>query len=153
MRLVRNMLMEDIRKCAEIFTEAYRTLYSEPWTVETAEKRISEVFNQDKDFCFVLEIEDSVCGFLAARRFSWYDGVRIWIEEIVVEENCRGQGCGTLLLKSLKETCKEQGVVGYSLISEKKSKAYIYYINRGFSPSPWVRMKVDEEFFKMDNNA
>ena len=132
---------EDIKKCTDIFVKAYHTVYSEPWTMETGEKRITEIFNQARDLCFVLEIDSEICGFLAARGFFWYDGLRIWIEEIVIEERFRGQGYGTFLLKSLEERGNQKGVVGHSLISEKSSKAYKYYLNRGFSISSWIHLE------------
>jgi len=141
MPIIRNMLEEDIKRCTDIFVEVYREVYSEPWTAETGKKRIVELFSQAKEFCFVLEVNDEVYGFLAARGYSWYDGLRIWIEEIVIQKKFRGQGYGTLLLKSLEDRGREKGVIGYSLISEKDSLAYNYYLSKGFSASSWIHLE------------
>jgi aminoglycoside 6'-N-acetyltransferase I len=139
---VRKMSTKDIPTCASIFVHVYQTVYSEPWTMETGEQRIAEIYTKSRDLCFVLEIENVIRGFLAARSFSWYDGIRVWIEEIVIDEGYRGQGYGTLLLNALQNRGNHKGVVGYSLISEKDSKAYLYYLKKGFTLSAWVHMAI-----------
>jgi aminoglycoside 6'-N-acetyltransferase I len=141
MHIVRNMLEEDITKCANIFVEVYNEVYSEPWTTESGEKRTKELYSHSKELCFVLEIDCEIRGFLTAKGYSWYDGLRIYIEEIVIQKKLRGQGYGTLLLNSLEKRGNEKRAVGYSLVAEKDSHAYKYYLSKGFLVSHWVHLE------------
>ena len=88
--IIRKMSEDDLTECTEIFVEAYRTLYSEPWSQDSGKSRIKEVFHDNKDFCFVADEHKELRGFIIARKDTWYDGCRIWIEELVVKKKYRG---------------------------------------------------------------
>jgi len=139
--IVRLMTTSDINDCAKIFVDAYQEIYSEPWTVETAEARLLELYHYAPDFCFVLTINDDVSGFLVARPFSWYDGVRVWAEEMVVEKSHRGRGFGRLLIQAFLEKCRNESVVGVSLLSRRDSIAFKIYRKMGLQRSDWVHLE------------
>ena len=80
---------------------------------------------------------------MLARSFSWFDGKRIWLEEIVIQKKYRGKGYGKLLLQSFFDKCTQDNVVGIALISEKHSSAYKIYKKMGLNPSAWIHMESD----------
>lgn len=140
---VRFMELKDIEFCANIFTETYQEVYSELWTQDTSTKRLQELFDNSPEYCFTLLVRNRIQGFLFGRSFSWFDGKRIWLEEIVIKKEHRGKGYGKLLLQSLFEKCENDKVVGISLISEKNSAAYKIYKKIGYSPSSWIHLERD----------
>lgn len=140
---INNMCIGDIAECASIFSETYQKVYSEPWTIETSKARISEIYKDNPDYCFVLKINDLIAGFLLARNFTWFDGPRIWLEEIVVQEIHRNKGFGKLLLSTLFNRCKKENSSGISLISHKGSDAYKIYKKMKFKPSNWIHLEID----------
>jgi len=138
---IREMTTFDLKKCSDIFIKTYKDVYSEPWTQETGEKRIKEIFDANNEICFVAEEKNNLCGFIIARKFSWYDGVRIWIEELVVEKDFRCKGYGSLLFNKLKQTITKFGISSYSLLSKLNSNAYKYYLKRNLNHSNWVHLE------------
>lgn len=135
------MEVRHIEACARIFVASYRDVYSEPWTVETATDRLREIRETSPDYCFTLKVRNEIAGFICARTFVWYDGTRVWLEEVVVREQSRGRGYGNLLLRTLVDECRNRGVSGISLLSEEGSLAYDIYRRMGLSPSSWVHLE------------
>jgi GNAT superfamily N-acetyltransferase len=133
----------DILACARIFADAYREVYSEPWTLETADARLRELYQIASDYCFVLHLNGEVAGFTFARPFVWHDGIRIWIEEVVVEKEHRGKGYGKLLMQTLIDKCRADSIVGVALISRQDSAAYKIYTKMGLHPSEWIHLEAN----------
>ena len=142
---ITGLRISDIDDCAKIFVDAYRETYSEPWTLDTAKTRLLELCNTSPDYCFVLKINETVAGFIVARPFVWYDGTRVWIEEIVIDKQYRGKGWGKALMQTLFEECKNNNVVRYALISEKASNAFKIYKKMGFHVSAWTHLEIDSD--------
>ncbi|GIH02856.1 hypothetical protein Rhe02_09230 [Rhizocola hellebori] len=91
--VIRSIEEDDIEACAAIFVKAYAEVYGETWSVQTAEARITHVVGAGRPHCLVIEGDGAeVMGFLLARPYPWYDGIRLWIEEIVIETRYRGIG-------------------------------------------------------------
>lgn len=60
-------------------------------------------------WAFVAEEADTIVGFaLYYIRFSTWKGKRMYLEDFVVTENCRGKGVGKLLFDALIEEAKEK---------------------------------------------
>jgi ribosomal protein S18 acetylase RimI-like enzyme len=143
--IITGLRTSDLDDCAKIFVDAYQETYSEPWTLDTAKARLSELCNASPDYCFVLRINKFVAGFIVARPFAWHDGTRVWIEEIVIDKQYRGKGWGRALMQTLFERCKNNNVVGYALISKKASNAFKIYKKMGFRISKWMHLEVDSD--------
>jgi GNAT superfamily N-acetyltransferase len=64
-------------------------------------------------WAFVAETEGKVVGFaLYYIRYSTWKGQRLYLEDLLVTENSRGQGIGKLLFDKLIEECKEKKYSG-----------------------------------------
>lgn len=64
-------------------------------------------------WAYVAEIEGKICGFaLYYIRFSTWKGQRMYLEDIYIEPEMRGQGIGSLLFRKLIEEMKEKKLAG-----------------------------------------
>jgi len=64
-------------------------------------------------WAFVAETDNKVVGFaLYYIRYSTWKGQRLYLEDLIVTENMRGQGIGHLLFDRLIEECKEKKFSG-----------------------------------------
>ena len=139
--LIRPTKDTDIDFCAKIFIDAYRDVYSENWPNEAAISRLTEIYLASPKYCFSLCIKGVVAGFLFARLYTWHDGMRVWIEEVIIEKQYRGYGYGKLLFQALNAQCYDNQVVGSSLLSQKNSMAFKMYKRMGFAVSDWMHME------------
>ena len=105
---IRGAETDDLERCARIFVDAYQETYGESWSLEAAELRLGEILSVGRRYCCVLAVDGTVQGFLFARPFSWHDGGRLWIEEVVLVKEFRGLGYGTLLLQTLDRICRRE---------------------------------------------
>jgi len=138
---IREMDAGDISACASIFCAAYEQEYSEPWTQEAGEERLRELFQNTKAYCLVAEANSIVIGFLCARTFAWYDGRRLWIEELVVDREHRSKGIGSALLSSVSQHGQKIGIVSSSLLSKAQSKAFSFYLKNSYAISSWLHLE------------
>lgn len=61
-------------------------------------------------WAFVAEMEGKVVGFaLYYIRFSTWKGQRMYLEDFIVTDECRGRGIGKLLFDKLIDEAKEKG--------------------------------------------
>jgi GNAT superfamily N-acetyltransferase len=64
-------------------------------------------------WAFVAEADGLIVGFaLYYIRYSTWKGQRMYLEDILVTESCRGKGIGGLLMEALIEDAKEKGFNG-----------------------------------------
>jgi len=140
---VHKIVPSDIPFCTPIFVDAYQETYAEPWSLQTGDARLCELYQAAPDYCFALRVDGTIAGFILARPFSWHDGTRVWIEEVIVKETHRGRGLGALLLRTLFEECRRRSVVGVSLISQRGSLAFKMYKRMGWRSSEWMHLEAD----------
>lgn len=138
---IREMGARDVSVCAAIFCAAYAQEYSEPWTPEAGEGRLYELFQNAKAYCLVAEADSIVIGFLCARTLTWYDGSRLWIEELIVDREHRGRGIGSALLSAVSRHGQEIGIVSSSLLSKVRSKAFSFYLKNSYRISSWLHLE------------
>jgi GNAT superfamily N-acetyltransferase len=139
--IIRTAQPRDILRCSEIFVTAYREVYGEQWTVQRGEGRLTEILHSGKPYCLVLMLNGVLCGFLFARPYMWHDGLRLWIEELVLDAEHRGKGWGRQLLSTLDGIATTNEVRGFSLISEEHSRAHELYVRIGYTTSPWIHLE------------
>lgn len=108
---IRLCTAKDIDVCAEIQTEEYsKEPYNEKWTNKTSFERLNEIFVDNKKYCLVAEDKGKVVGFVFGRMHHWWDGKRVFAEEIIVLKDYQKKGIGRLLWQEFEKRLKKDNV-------------------------------------------
>ena len=140
----------EIRKILEsdkkIVVDMMRKFYTSPALITSGSEKI---FLSNVESClknspyldgFVFVVENKIVGYgIIAKSFSTeFGGECIWIEDIYLEENFRGQGFGTSFIKFVKENYPEKI---FRLEAEHDNlKAVKTYKNFGFKELPYLEL-------------
>jgi ribosomal protein S18 acetylase RimI-like enzyme len=94
---------------------------SPPPTVE----EISEIVRSPATTLFVARDGDggSIVGTLTLAIFRTPTGLRAWIEDVIVAEEARGQGCGELLTRAALDAARGAGAKTVDLTSRPSREA------------------------------
>lgn len=97
-------------------------------------------------WAIVAETDGYVTGFaLYYLRYSTWKGTRMYLEDILVTEQWRNKGIGTLLLNKLIETAKEKGLHGISWQVLDWNEPAINFYKR-YNPifdGEWLNVRID----------
>ena len=133
--VVREMSRETPERYVGTFLKAFGgDPWNEPWTQETAEKRLRQFMGTGSFFGLALEEEGEVIAFVLGQHESYYDGPRFYIQEFCCAR--QGSGYGTKLLAELERRLKEQGVVRTYLMTIHGDATEGYYQRRGYVTDP-----------------
>ncbi len=102
---------KELENCSKILVDEYiKEPYNEKWTDETAFKRLEEIFINNKKICLVAEEDNKIIGFVFGRIHQWWDGLRVFAEEIVVLKKYQKQGIGKKLWDEFEKQLKKLDV-------------------------------------------
>lgn len=142
--------MAEIRKIRqedrEIVIDMMRRFYNSPALITNGSE---EIFASNVDSClsnspylegYVFTVEDKVIGYgMLAKSFSTEFGSEcIWIEDIYLEEEYRGQGIGSKFIQYVKDTYSDK-VLRLEAESDN-TKAIAAYEKNGFKKLPYVEL-------------
>lgn len=110
-----------------------------PGTTKYTREELHEIFRSDSTPVFVAADEsDEVLGYafcvIKRQPFStnMKDFTTLYIDDLCVDENCRGQHIGTLLFDYVKQFAKEQGCHDITLnVWEGNDSARAFYEKKG----------------------
>ena len=144
-----------IRKIIEsdkkIVVDMMRKFYSSPALITSGSEKI---FANNVESClknspyidgFVFLAENKIVGYgMIAKSFSTeFGGECVWIEDIYLDENFRGQGIGSSFIKFVRENYPQKIL---RLEAEHENlKAVQTYKNFGFKELPYLEMVFVEE--------
>jgi len=125
----------------------------EPNAVEITENDlVKDGFGDTPKFkCFVAEESGRIIGMaLVYTRFSTWKGEVLHLEDLIVEQNHRGQGVGTQLLDAVVAHAKAIQVKRVSWeVLDWNSKAIDFYKSKGANVMPyWDVVHLDENGIK-----
>jgi len=152
--------MIDIRKATEndvprIFEliKALAQFENEPEAIEvTQEQLLKDGFSKEPKFlCFVAELDNEVQGIaLVYFRYSTWKGEVVHLEDLIVDENFRGQGIGEKLLNAVIEYGKGKQVKRISWeVLDWNTKAIEFYKKKGAKIlDHWQVVQMDEDALK-----
>lgn len=117
--IVSNATQEDVPQVWDIFHKHFEydgTVGLSPLTPELVEKCLGSWSDPQKYF-EVLIAKDSTTNevvgtCLYQKKFSFYRGRIIWMDQLFVKENCRGKKIGLRLMHRLAQIAKEEEVYG-----------------------------------------
>lgn len=131
----------DINKVIDLFIKVFaEPPYKEIWTKDLVLKRLLETYSSGQDFCFCMENKREVIGFIFCSTQTWYDGLHVIIEDVVVDQQYRGRGIGRKLVKKLEQVAKEKKVASIDLFSYTKSKAVKFWQKQKYKPNGYIEM-------------
>lgn len=111
---------------------------------------VNDGFREKSYFkCFVAEYKNNIIGAaIIYNRYSTWKGRTIHLEDLIVTENMRTNGVGTLLLDKVVNFAKNLKVkrVSWEVINWNK-KAIKFYLNKG------ALIKQDWSIVHLDSNA
>ncbi len=116
----------------------------------------SHTFN-NQPACFAVVIDDpenekEICGFaLYMLHFStWTGKYGIYLEDLYVKENKRGQGMGKALLKYLAALCVEKGYARFEWwVLDWNTPAWDFYVSKGSIPmTEWTLHRMQGQALK-----
>ena len=142
-KMIREMEEQD-RPCV---LEMMRTFYASPavWTSGS-----EEIFARDFEMCisdspylegYILEEEGQIQGYaMIAKSYSTEFGRPcVWIEDLYVREDCRGQGLGSSFLKFIRQQYPD--CLLRLEVEEENQKAIDTYQKCGYTSLPYMEMK------------
>lgn len=128
----------------------------EPNAVEvTVAELQTEGFDNNLFTCFVAEIETEIVGIaLIYFRFSTWKGRTVHLEDLIVKQQHRSDGIGTLLYNNVIKYAKEQGVKRVEwVVLDWNTNAINFYEKSGATLlKDWYLVQLGEEEIKNFNN-
>ena len=128
----------------EFIIDMMRQFYNSPALITNGSE---EIFTNNVDSClknspyvegYTFTVDDQVIGYgILAKSFSTeFGGECIWIEDIYIKENFRGQGFGTKFIEYVKNNYSDKIL---RLEAERDNyKALLTYKKNGFKELPYV---------------
>lgn len=130
---------------AEDFERVY-PLYEQLWPNKMLNKgELNKVFSRgaasETDELFCMEFGSKIIGFCAYAIVNnlWQEGYISYIYAMVVDENYRGQGLGSMLLGEAINKSRRQGMKRVELDSGfQRERAHEFYIKQGFEKRAYL---------------
>ncbi len=135
-------IMQLVRELAEFEKAPEEVLNSES-------QMLAEGFGENPAFeALVAETEKSICGMsLYYYSYSTWKGRSMYIDDIIVNENCRNQGIGRALMEATIQVAKEKNVgkLHWQVLdwNEPAIKFYQKY-DPSFDPE-WINCAIEKE--------
>lgn len=127
------MKLDDIAACADILCSVYNNeLWMCRWSKEVAMEYLADFYNMHKFVGYVFEEDNKVVGAIFAHEKVWWNNSEVFVEEMFITPSLQGKGHGTMLLKQVEEYCKEKGLAGITLSTNKYAPAPKFYKKNGF---------------------
>jgi len=124
---------EDIENVVDLFIKVMSEYpYEENWTRTLAFKVLKDYFQNSGGFCFYVQKNGKIIGFVFCIVQAWDDGNHLFVEQTVIDPSYRDKGVGTSLIRKLEKIAKEKGIKSIELMATKKSSAYEFWKKRGY---------------------
>ena len=127
----------------KIITQIFKTEYSKPpynekWEKKELSKTIKNYFKNK--IIYIIEKKETI-GFLIECTYTWWDGQRGIINEIIISKKFQGKGYGKQLIKHFEKQLKKRNVKKVNLMSVTKSKAFKIYKKLGYKEHNFLSME------------
>lgn len=134
--MIREMKIEDLPQCGEIYAKAFPMEYwGIDWNPENAREYLTDFFEQKKFVGYVYEEKDSIIGCIFSQWKISGSKKEIYINEMAVLPERQGQGIGKKLLDTILEYSDKIGFAGVVLYTSEYAPASKFYENNGFKLS------------------
>lgn len=130
---VRKLIHSDIEICTELFIRVFNAEpWNDNWSRERAKIYLEEYIKSPGFIGAVVELDETIKGFILGSRKSWWSGDEYFVNEFCVDLEIQRRGIGTNLLRFLEETLKNEGVQRITLLTERGIAAESFYMKNEF---------------------
>lgn len=130
----REIVVGDVAELAKIYAETFNSdPWYDKWTLETAEKRLSQMIKNGGFYGIVSFDESGITAMILGEAEQYFDGVIFNIKEFCVKNELRGKGIGTKLLAEFERRLKGMGIRETVLMTNLEDEEF--YKKRGFNRS------------------
>ena len=136
---IRRMKIEDADEIGAIST----AITQQPAGVDF-KRIIEEQLRQEKNACYVAEIEGNVVGFMISHIQSGGFGLKesAWIVQLGVDPKYMGQGIGDRLAKEIFKYCRESGIKDiYTSVRWDSTDLLSFFKTLGFDRSNFINLR------------
>lgn len=124
--------ISQINDLAKMYVDTFNSEpWNDSWTIETAEKRLSQMINVEDFYGISAYKEGRLCGMILGSKEQFYDGVMFNIKEFCVKNGMRGQGVGSEIFKEFQKNLKECGVKEIILFTSRGDYTEHFYHKHG----------------------
>jgi GNAT superfamily N-acetyltransferase len=146
--IIRKIQAADIQHLSVLF-DAYRIFYKKESDVPTAEKFLTERFQNKESEIFVAETDQKkLVGFVHLYPlFSSTRMKRLWLlNDLFVDFNYRGKGISVRLIDAAKKLCMETNACGFMLETEKSNT-----IGNNLYQRTGLSLDAEHNYYSWDN--
>ena len=151
---IENMGPRKIGEYARLFAAVFSAEpWKEPWTEETAARRIHAMMGTGTFAGKALYDGDDLKGVIWGQMEPYYNGVHFQIQELCVATGAQHSGYGSALVQALKDELGQAGVVQIYLITAKGPRTEGFYRKHGFAASDHMILMNDAASRNREHNA
>ena len=130
---IRRAVKKDKNQINELFIEMLQTIYNEKTVDGYEEGYLDKFFKGSEDWICVAEVNRSIVAYLSIEVHREEENY-IYLDDLSVYEQYRGNGIGTELIKTAERFAEEIGVSIITLHVEKSNEsAFRLYKRLGYS--------------------
>lgn len=132
--MIRDFKQEDLQACVRLLIETYNCEpWNDHWTIETASRYLNE-FSLNKDFIgFIDEDNDEIVAAMFTHKRTWWTNDEIYVDELFVKPSEQRKGYGKSLLSHCENYCKENGLAGLTLATNRYLPAKTFYEKNSYT--------------------
>ncbi len=137
--MIRKLKIEDIDSCSEILMSVYNNEHWQcNWDFKTARAYLMDYFEANKFIGYVKILDKKICGAIFCHEKIWWNNSEVFVDEMFVLPEFQGQGYGSELLKKVEEYITEHNLAGFTLSTNRFTKAPNFYKKNGFKNADHV---------------
>ena len=134
MAMIRPMMPEDVKNCISAFISAYNGApWDNRWNEDTAVRYLGEFQSHPRAVGYVDVRNGRITGAIFAHGKTWYTRDEVFVDELFVRREDQGKGIGKALLCRMEEYCRENGLAGVTLLTDRRMPAADFYGKTGYS--------------------
>lgn len=128
--------LEDIKLISELYVETFNSEpWNDSWTVETAEKRLTQMIDAKASYGIIAYEGKIICGMILGSEEQYYNGQMFNIKEFCVRNDIRNSGFGTKIFKEFECRLKKKGISSITLNTLAGHKTEGFYNKMGMKKS------------------
>jgi GNAT superfamily N-acetyltransferase len=129
----------DLPACAALLIDAYNgPPWDQHWAPDSALRYLAELHAMPRFVGWVLRAGDDLLACAFAHERTWWNADELYIDELYVARAGQRQGHGGRLLEAIEGHCRERGLAGVTLLTNRFMPAVPFYERHGYTAGEHV---------------